>query len=304
MSPGSPSLLPSLGSGEGPFLLRLKHLLTVHGRKGRGGMAEFRRQGRDGGLPTGARPYQEGDDLRLLDWKRLAREEAPFVKERERRTTGSLTLLLDTSASLGLPSSSPPWPALRDLSVCLLFLATEAGRGGRLCLAHEEHSHRFSGRRDLPQMVRLLDDGHPQGPTRFPAAAERFLGGASGTVVWLTDGLLEDSPLRATLAMLGRVKGDAAMGVVRGNSVLDEVQEGEVLELEDGETGVVRRVSGGAVGQSRLARAQGQHRQRLSRCTREASLPLVEMDSDGERGEALFRALLGLAREGVLSGGR
>src|ERR1700752_1429552 len=50
------------------------------------------------------RAYTPGDDLRPVDWNVLARPERMYLKRYRGETTSQLTLMIDTSASMGYSS--------------------------------------------------------------------------------------------------------------------------------------------------------------------------------------------------------
>src|SRR3979409_1171099 len=50
------------------------------------------------------RAYTPGDDLRHVDWNVFARTEKAFLKRYRGETNSQLTLMLDTSASMGYSS--------------------------------------------------------------------------------------------------------------------------------------------------------------------------------------------------------
>ena len=54
---------------------------------------------------VGYRPYRPGEDLRMLDWNLYARFEKPFVRVAAREASERWTVLLDTSASMGVGES-------------------------------------------------------------------------------------------------------------------------------------------------------------------------------------------------------
>src|SRR6201990_3028952 len=49
---------------------------------------------------SGYRSYQPGDDLRWLDWKRVARSDRYYIRESEVETSISVRLLVDASKSM------------------------------------------------------------------------------------------------------------------------------------------------------------------------------------------------------------
>jgi uncharacterized protein (DUF58 family) len=82
-----------------PLLARAEHLagtvlLGEHGRR-RAGMGDDFWQ---------YRPVQTGDARRIIDWRRSARSDMEFVREREWQVAQSVMLWLDTSASMRFAS--------------------------------------------------------------------------------------------------------------------------------------------------------------------------------------------------------
>jgi uncharacterized protein (DUF58 family) len=88
----------------------------------RGGRVEFRDH----------RRYAAGDDLRTVDWNVYARLERLFVKEFAREEEVSLRLVLDASASMGLPGK---WNPARRTAAALMFVALAGGHRARLLVA-------------------------------------------------------------------------------------------------------------------------------------------------------------------------
>src|SRR5512135_2257816 len=53
------------------------------------------------------RAYSPGDDLRHVDWNVFARTERMYLKRYRGETNSQLTLMLDSSASMGYSSGGP-----------------------------------------------------------------------------------------------------------------------------------------------------------------------------------------------------
>lgn len=177
-----------------------------------------RRRAGPGGSFWQFRPYQKGDRLREIDWRRSARSSGRlFIREREWETAESFWLWLDQSPSMAY-AASPRRPEKRDrAAVLMLALASLLLRAG--------------------ERVGVLDgaDARPLGQT--PAALQRITGrmGRSvhtpslppladlprhGTAVLFTDGWQPLDEWERRLAAL------AAPGV-RGHlvQVLDPAEE-------------------------------------------------------------------------------
>lgn len=177
-----------------------------------------RRRAGPGGSFWQYRPYQQGDRLREIDWRRSARSSNRlFIREREWETAESFWFWLDQSPSMAY-AASPRRPEKRDrATVLMLALAALLLRGG--------------------ERVGVLDgaDTKPLGQT--PAALQRITARMArtgrqdslppladlprhGTVILFTDGW---QPLEAWEQRLGAL---TAPGV-RGHlvQVLDPAEE-------------------------------------------------------------------------------
>src|SRR3982751_4217636 len=83
-----------------------------------GGSAEF----------TEYRAYRQGDEVRRIDWKLLARSNRAYIRLSNDRTVLTTMLLVDASGSLAYPSASlEKWHYTRHLAI---GLAAAAHRGG------------------------------------------------------------------------------------------------------------------------------------------------------------------------------
>src|SRR5207253_2883674 len=72
------------------------------------------------------RAYTPGDDLRHVDWNVFARTEKAFLKRYRGETNSQLTLMLDTSASMGYSSHGiTKLDYARFLAVSLAYLANQ-----------------------------------------------------------------------------------------------------------------------------------------------------------------------------------
>jgi uncharacterized protein (DUF58 family) len=96
--------LPSPGIAfDAHFRSRLGRLLAVlAGRRERSEGAGRARLAGGGSEFLGYRPYRSGEDLRALDWNLLARLGRPYVRVTTREASERWTVVLDTSASMGV----------------------------------------------------------------------------------------------------------------------------------------------------------------------------------------------------------
>jgi len=93
----------------------------AHAGRARGGGGDFAQY----------RAYQQGDDLRRIDWRLYARSDHFFIREAERESPAGLWLLLDASASMGQADRQRPgWTRLdaaKRLAAALIEIALKDG---------------------------------------------------------------------------------------------------------------------------------------------------------------------------------
>ncbi|HEX8296015.1 MAG TPA: DUF58 domain-containing protein [Chthoniobacteraceae bacterium] len=140
------------------------------------------------------RPYSEGDDPALVDWRVYARTDRHYVKTFEQETNLECHLLVDSSSSMGF-SGGAEMTKLEWASFFAAALAWLVVRGAdRVSLQLFDDRIREwippgSTRQHLHQLLSLLEHNAPRGATSLAAA----LGRASlhlqrrGTVVILSD---------------------------------------------------------------------------------------------------------------------
>ncbi len=131
------------------LLARAEHLagsvlLGEHGRRNSGMGDDFWQY----------RPVQPGDSLRMIDWRRSARSDAQFVRQREWQIAQSVMLWVDSAASMRF-SSDDSLPEKADRARLLaLAVAIMLNRGGeRVGLAGSE----LPPRRGSAQVSRLTE---------------------------------------------------------------------------------------------------------------------------------------------------
>lgn len=163
----------SLGQALPPLLAAADHLAQAvvmgdHGRRRAGMGDEFWQY----------RPAHAGDSLRMVDWRRSARSDAHFVREREWQAAQSVGLWVDTAASMRFSGAKGRGTKADRARLLALALAILLLRGG--------------------ERVGLLGSDAPPRPGR--AQAERLAAGL------LADGAADyGQPETAGLPAHGRV---------------------------------------------------------------------------------------------------
>ena len=210
-APSLRSRSEALGQALPPLLAAAEHLavgvvLGDHGRRRAGMGDEFWQY----------RPAHPGDSARMIDWRRSARSDAHFVREREWQAAQAVTLWVDGARAMGFSGAGTRPPKADRARLLALALAVLLVRGGeRVGLAGDAAPPR-AGRGQVELLARALaaDGTDDYGA---PEAAGLV---AHGRAVFLSDFL-------GDLAAVERALGQAAGRGVRGAlvQVLDPSEE-------------------------------------------------------------------------------
>ena len=179
----------ALGQSLPALLAEAEHLaatlmLGEHGRRRAGQGDEFWQY----------RPAHSGDAARAIDWRRSARSDAHFVREREWQAAQSVTLWVDASKSMAFSGSKDRAPKSDRARLLALALAILLLRGGeRVGLAGAEAPK--PGRRQIEVLAQALDV-----PPEADYGAPQVQGLVShGRAVFLSDFLGDLTGLEAAL---------------------------------------------------------------------------------------------------------
>ncbi len=184
----------ALGQSLPALLASAEHLASTvmlgeHGRRRAGMGDEFWQY----------RPAHAGDPARMIDWRRSARSDAYFVREREWQAAQSISLWVDPSKSMQFSGDKSRAPKADRAQLLALALAVLLLRGGeRVGLVGDAAPPR-SGR---TQLLRLCDVLERAGPTEDYGTPDVLGLVAHGRAVFLSDFLgsmtgVEDGLARA-----------------------------------------------------------------------------------------------------------
>lgn len=189
------------------------------------------------------RAYQQGDDVRRIDWRLFARSDHVFIRDAERESPAALWLVLDASASMRQADQDrPQWSRLDGamrLSAALLEVAVRDGdrfglvivgaEGARATRLESGVRHRD---RLLGELTRLTAQGVAAWSGEFDRAAGRF--SRESIIAVLSDGF--DDACIAAIARLARAGRDVALVQLLTADERDFPFRGGAL-FEDPETG-------------------------------------------------------------------
>lgn len=176
------ALPPLLAEAE---LLAATIVLGEHGRRRAGMGDEFWQY----------RPAAPGDSARLIDWRRSARSDAHFVREREWQASQTVTLWVDPSKSMSFTGHKARPPKSDRAQVLALALAVLLLRGGeRVGLAGESAPAR-PGRAQVLRLAQALAEA----PDDYGTPETHGMA-SHGRAVFLSDFLGRIEAVEAALA--------------------------------------------------------------------------------------------------------
>lgn len=183
----------TLGQALPPLLAEAEHLAATvilgdHGRRRAGMGDEFWQY----------RPAHAGDGARMIDWRRSARSDAHFVREREWQAAQTVTLWVDDARSMGFTGDpkarAPKADRARLLALALAVLLLRGGE--RVGLAGAAHPPR-SGRAQIDRLALALS-GVGANDYGVPDASGMV---AHGRAVFLSDFLGDLAAVEAAMGM-------------------------------------------------------------------------------------------------------
>lgn len=178
------TLPPLMAEAE---LLAATVMMGEHGRRRAGQGDEFWQY----------RPVNAGDSARSIDWRRSARSDAHFVREREWQAAQSVTLWVDPSKSMGFSGDKSRAPKSDRAQLIALALAVLLLRAGeRVGLAGHATPPR-PGRAQLVKLAATLASDDASADYGTPTADGMV---SHGRAVFLSDFFGDVAPLEAALA--------------------------------------------------------------------------------------------------------
>ena len=217
-------------------------------------------------------PYYPGDDIRAIDWNLYARLDRLFVKTYKEEIALAVELIVDATASMGLPTPEKFERANR-IAVSLGYIGLTEHHHVRLSWIRPgpiAPSAWFHQRSDVVRIAQLAGSATLGGPVlladwmRRAAATRRMHGGQA---IVITDGMAQPADFfRALNTLLVR---NVEVKVIQVLSP-QELHPAKLFRgglLVDVETGATHQL---AYGPAELERAVAEHNERLARfCKRQ-----------------------------------
>ena len=252
------------------------------------------------------RSYQPGDDLRWLDWKRVARTDRYYIRESELETSISIRLMVDASKSMDHRDGTfSKIDYARYLAAALAWLAHSQGDALGLYVFRAGEVLSLAARRDSQHLARMfhqLETMTTSGVVGDVVSYRQiFLGEQKRELlVFITDYYERNGEISRMLELLAALRHEIIVFHVMGGNEFS-VDYGGYSQVEDLETG--ERVPMGMVAASGLdaysARlAEWLSSVRMQCLDRQIEYQLVRMDEPMDA--ALRRYLKGRMGAGFL----
>ncbi|MBM4148760.1 MAG: DUF58 domain-containing protein [Lentisphaerae bacterium] len=171
--------------------------------------------------------YQQGDEIRTIDWRAFARTKRLYVKRFEMESNMKVNILLDTSASMRVPAAGDRLTKLELASTIAgaiaMMAVNQQDSAGLFCLGDviDEMIPARQGKRHLALLFQHLGEPAGKGGGKFGELAWEAMQriGRKGVTVILTDALDDFQPMFDTLKGLAVRQQDVTL-----LQVLDEAE--------------------------------------------------------------------------------
>jgi uncharacterized protein (DUF58 family) len=206
--------------------------------------------------PESFKEYTEGDDLRFLDWNAFARLDDLTIRTFRSEREIEVTVLVDASASMGLPPEDDKLGLAWGLAASLAYVAMAsndavrlgaftAARGGA---ARLDVSPLHRRRETYPAFGPFVGTVHPGGATRMSEAVGRLLRERrpAGTVILISDFLVSIGEYEQALRGLLRARHEVKVIHVLGDRESSGNYPPGHYRVRDSETGELCEVTLGA----------------------------------------------------------
>lgn len=193
------------------------------------------------------RSYQAGDDLRLLDWKMLARSGRYYIKQSEIETNISVKFIIDSSKSmLHEEEGLTKMDYVRILVASIGYLAHQQGDAIGLFSLNEHDLHAVQPKvqkqhfnRFLLELINIDNQGKwPEGTKDSKKLHDRA---HKELVFFITDLYEHEKELTSFVKQLKTLKNEVVVFHIMGKNELEFDYNGN-LTFEDLETGVKLKV--------------------------------------------------------------
>lgn len=240
------------------------------------------------------RAYNEGDDLRFVDWNVYARTERAYIKRYRGETNASITILLDASASMGFGEPVSKLDQARYLAASIAYLVRRQHDALGL-VTFDDAIRDFIPPSSKPDSLRrafgVLERTEARSGTRWLEAIEavRAATRKRGLIIMISDCYAEADEVVASLQPLSHGGQDLAVFHVLDTREL-EPDVRTISSLKDMETGDATVVDPDWLANG-YREAMAEHTDRLADACRQVRADYIRLLTHEPLDEALHRYL-------------
>ena len=252
--------------------------------------------------------YTWGDDFRNIDWNLYGRLEKLFIKTFKDEVELNVYLLVDATASMGLPVEDRKFNFVRDLATALAYVGLSnhnivriaaiggrgrRGRGSQRLL----QTAAYQSRDGIFPLRQFLEELEPDGESDFAAWVERYsyaVRAYGGTAIVISDWMMEQETWTRALNFLRfRNLETRVIQVLSRWELEPQRMLGHGLVV-DAETGRAMSLRTGRLGQTELVAAVVEHNERLRRFCHRNRIGFAQASTQSTVEDFVLRELLRL----------
>lgn len=198
------------------------------------------------------RDYSEGDDLRFLDWNAMARLDSLHTKSYRVERETEVSILIDASASMGLPVKDDKFGLARALGAALAYVALGENDpvrlvsfGGPQGQATYRSTEFYRRRESYANFRPMVSEIRCAGPTELADGVQHFLTQRRppGVAILISDFLVPAGLYKTAISHLLAARYDVkAIQVLGARESAGSLGTG-AYRLRDCETGELREVT-------------------------------------------------------------
>jgi uncharacterized protein (DUF58 family) len=243
------------------------------------------------------RDYVPGDDLRHIDWNALARHDTKLIKTFRAEREAPLHLLIDTSASMGIPADDSKLPAAAALAIGLAYISLRNRDPVRVAAVDQTGAHQLAPLlrhpNRLQELSRAILARVPSGATDLERGVEMYLHltRLPGIAIVLSDFLVAPEQYRRALHRL-QASGYAVAAVrIIGEREKDPFSNTKRVRLFDVETQHERIIDLTAANRELYRKALARHLDELRTWCDATAIPFCLVDTTSSPSSAMTATL-------------
>jgi uncharacterized protein (DUF58 family) len=233
-------------------------------------------------------PYAPGDDLRHLDWNAFGRLDALVVRRFTAEREVTVHLLLDCSASMGVPARDRKLAVATELAMALAYVALAGNDAVRVTFLAGGAPARvppvFRQRASAGRVAELLETAAAAGALAFGAALEAYAARhpRPGLALVVSDLMMEPGEVARGVSALRARRYEVVLLHVVGRAELEPTREFSHALLQDVESGDTRPVVLTPAALARYHEALARHLDALAAVAARAETAYARLPTDGD----------------------